>query len=1066
MRRIKIKKAAAAITFTTVMTMGLFAFPVSANTINTIEFYQTGAGITDAGITLKETTVSGQEIKDWTFSYNNDALTKQEYKLGEVEKTFEPVMKILVFEKGDRTKPVKGTMRMDDTGKYVVNDSLETITYKKQESGVKYEFSINSDNMTPGPKDVVGFILDEPAYNKALADAQAVDAKTFSEAVAAYNASTDPNKEYPDVNDFNTNVKAISEADYYITVSVSIDVTMEATVSTVVTTNSIELCMDSAVADGYEVYREVGTKFIKIATVASDIYTDKGLDANTTYTYKVRPYYCNKTKGETVYGKFSSIDATTAGSCLKLKAKVNSKNKVDLTWKKVNGATKYEIYRVDTTSLSSELSGGERNSFSTKKLIATVKKSKKKYTDKTVTINRSYTYYVRAVLSKNKKIKKDNQRYVEDRAVADISFGSLRNTITKVDKDGSVTLQWDKVYGADGYIVEKKDYIYDKEVAGTKDSPYLCESNVTFYTFINGNYEAKKGSVIYSEDNTSKKKYYHYAIDSSTNIVYEVISLMKYDDATKKTDEIIVVVNKGNSNDTAIPYDKDFEGKELYEYALDEKGLYNVTWSSESVQQADKTYKTTYRITDKRYLYAIDGSNVYACNEKGDIRYTSVPDWKEIIKLAKKTTSYKFAAAATVDPNNKVINTTHYRIKAYKGNTQFGRATEVTTIYTRGVVSKVTAKKAANGIMISWTPVSGASYYKIYRVKTSALEKNKDVGGYDSIYSYNIEDDVFNSPIGTQVVSYVGLENEPKAVDVAAWNKAIDDDIAKSKSEKKNEGYDANNYLKKAQKLNDKISYHYQNYSYEKSVFSDADAAAGILDYAGDIYRGSNSRKTYKTKDDKGQDLAAPVWEYSINPVVKDCDVRESSLKAGVNYTYYVVAFFAKTEEVDDYKGTNVDPKLSDDYWKTLNETKVAYNMTQGPQLKESAYGVSAPVMNFKDEAGFTVGVKTVGKAVFSIKTAAKKPVIKSVKASKGKVTITIKKKVSGADYYKIYRSTKKTGNYISVGVSANAKTTKFVDNSAVKGKTYYYKVVSVVKNEANGEIESAASAIKKVKAK
>lgn len=1064
---IKLKKTVTAFAVAAFMVTGAFS-PISVNAgmVRTGDVAELGAGITDAGISLKETEVSGQEIKSWTFGYNNDALADQKYTLNGMENTFSPQMEILVFEKGDRTKPVKGSMRMDDAGKYVISNSLLSISYQKPTAGLKYEFTINAEGMTPGPKDVVGYILDEPAYYKALGEAEAADSKAYSDAEAAYKASTAADKEYPDRNDYNSNAKAISVADYYKTVSVSIDVAMETDISTVVTTSSVELTMDSVVADGYDIYRKVGTKYIKIATVTEDVYADKGLDANTTYSYKVRPYYYNKITGNTTYGKYSTMDATTAGSSMKLKAKINKSNKVELSWKKVKGATKYEIYRIDTTSVSSELSQGEGNYFVTQKLIATVKKSKKKYTDKTVTDNRNYRYYVRAVLPKNKKIKSDKQRYVEDSVSVEIRFGGLHNIITTVAKDGSKTLQWDKVYGADGYIVEKKDYSYEKKKAGLTQSPYIYKKDITYYTYIDGKYEAKKGDAIYSDNGTNKKQSYYYVIDTTTKIAYEANIAMKYDDATKNSVEIVLVVNNGRADNIAIPYNKDADGKELYEYGIDDKGLYSVKWSSESIYQADKTYKTIYRMTDKSYKYAISGTDVYLCDEKGNVQYEAIADWKEVTKLGKNTTSYKFASASSVDPNKKVINTTKYRIKAYKGKTQFGKATEVTTVFTKGIVSKVTAKNDKNGIKITWEPVSGASYYMVYRVKTGLLENNKDLGGYESLYYNYYEDGVYKSAKGTQVTNYVGLETQPKVVDVKAWNKAIDDDIAKSKSAKNTAGYNANDYLKKSQKLNDKITYHYQNYSYAQTIFTDEDAKKGILDYAGDIYSGNNYDMYYRTKDDKGNDIKTPIWEYSLNPVVKDCNVTQASLKAGVSYTYYVVAFFATPKSVEDYKGTNVDAKLNDAYWKTLKETKVAYNMTTGPQVDNAKYGKAAPVLNFKDESGFTVGVKTVGKAVFTTKSAVKKPALKSLKATKGKVTIKIKKKVAGADYYKIYRGTKKNGKYISVGVSANANTTKFVDSSVVKGKTYYYKVVSVVKNEANGEIESAASAIKKVKAK
>ncbi len=1132
MKRKNLKTRVTAIALATVMATSLVpAGTVNAEIVKVADVNQVG-DINAGSIALKETETEGQKVNSWTFTYNNDALAESKYKITGTnysyddnkdhtakefksetyessEYTFYPEMKVLVFEKGDRTKPVIGSMTVDETGKKVVSGSAKSISYVEPGADVKYEFTISSEGMTPGDKEVVGYIFKEPEYEQALRNAKDLDDKAYYEAYKAYYESTATDKEEPVRDDYNTNQKAISKADYYVQISpVTITATMEANISTVVTSSTVELKLNDNVADGYEIYRKSGKKYVKVASVAANTYLDKGLDSNRTYFYKVRPYYYNKLTNATTYGKYSTIEATTAGSSMKLKAKVNKKNKVELTWKKVTGATKYQIYRVDTSSDASEIKDGEENGYSTEKLIATVKKSKKKYTDKTVTTNRNYKYTVRAVLSKNKKVKKDKQRYVSDSAEVSIKFGSIKGTTEAVAGDGSVTLRWEKVYDADGYIVEKKEYSYEPEPYGES----------TKYPYVYGDVDPDKdgplptATYIYKQGEGESKTFY-YMVDKTTGIAYptnttgEVIknvpeyvkdangeyikynsyysrlslaSRYKYDSETKiyaydangeyiyYNSEYKKISEIDRYNLVYVPYKKDDSGKELFDYGVDEKGLYKLTWTPESIKQADGTYKDEYRQTNKKYIYAISGDKVYACQNNGDIRYKkSNGDWKEVTKLGKSTTSYKFAAATTVNPNKEVENKTEYSIKAYKGTSQFGSRYPVTTIYERGVVSKVTAVKADNGIKITWTPVSGASYYTVNRVKTSSLVNNKDIGGYESNY-------------GSQVVNYVDV-SEPVAVDVAGWNKAVDDSIAKKKADKKafsestdlNKGvFDDSEYLDKSDKLNDKVSYHYQNYSYAKSRFSDDDAKAGIIDYAGDIYKGSVNRgygkpNPYKEKDKSGND----VWRYSIYPVVEDENVTESSLKPGVTYTYFVVAHFASEQTIDDYKtsgsGIDIDAKKDENYWKTTNETYVAYKKdVQGPKAHRYDYGEAVDYKNYKDYTGETVAVRTVGSATFSAVAAPNKPTVKKVKAAKGKVTITIKKKVANADYYKVYRSTKKKGKYTSVGVTKNAKTLKVVDNGATKGKTYFYKVVAVKKNEANGEVESKASAIKKVKAK
>lgn len=78
------------------------------------------------------------------------------------------------------------------------------------------------------------------------------------------------------------------------------------------------------------------------------------------------------------------------------------------------------------------------------------------------------------------------------------------------------------------------------------------------------------------------------------------------------------------------------------------------------------------------------------------------------------------------------------------------------------------------------------------------------------------------------------------------------------------------------------------------------------------------------------------------------------------------------------------------------------------------------------------------------IHTTCAKPVIKGTKdAATGKPMITWEE-VDGAVSYEIVRSTKKNGTYKVVGTDDDGS---FVDSTAVKGKTYYYKVIAVCAN-------------------
>ncbi len=87
---------------------------------------------------------------------------------------------------------------------------------------------------------------------------------------------------------------------------------------------------------------------------------------------------------------------------------------------------------------------------------------------------------------------------------------------------------------------------------------------------------------------------------------------------------------------------------------------------------------------------------------------------------------------------------------------------------------------------------------------------------------------------------------------------------------------------------------------------------------------------------------------------------------------------------------------------------------------------------------------------------------IKSVKAKKGKVTLTFTK-AAGAKKYQIYRSTKKNKGYQLI---ATTKKTTYIDKKVKKKKTYYYKVVVTGQNVVGADYQTGMSAPVKIKVK
>lgn len=141
-------------------------------------------------------------------------------------------------------------------------------------------------------------------------------------------------------------------------------------------------------ANGYEIYRAVGKgKYTLLKTIANGSarsYTDKNVTLGKTYSYKVRGYYADG--GGTLYSDFSPKKSVkVALAKVKItRAKSLSSKRVQIVWKKVSGASGYEVYRAKTKN-------GKY------KKVGTLSSGKKvSFTDKKVSRKKTYYYKVRA----------------------------------------------------------------------------------------------------------------------------------------------------------------------------------------------------------------------------------------------------------------------------------------------------------------------------------------------------------------------------------------------------------------------------------------------------------------------------------------------------------------------------------------------------------------------------------------------------------------------------------------------------------------------------------------------
>ena len=94
------------------------------------------------------------------------------------------------------------------------------------------------------------------------------------------------------------------------------------------------------------------------------------LRSGTVYKIKVRAY---KTVGNTnYYGDYSQVLTviTTPNKTTKLKVKSKTRNKLNITWKKVSNASGYKVYVYNTSKKKYDVYNAKKNSINIKKLKA------------------------------------------------------------------------------------------------------------------------------------------------------------------------------------------------------------------------------------------------------------------------------------------------------------------------------------------------------------------------------------------------------------------------------------------------------------------------------------------------------------------------------------------------------------------------------------------------------------------------------------------------------------------------------------------------------------------------
>lgn len=225
-----------------------------------------------------------------------------------------------------------------------------------------------------------------------------------------------------------------------------------------VTWNTVE---DAA---GYQIYRKVsGGKWQKLkkVTVPTVSYTDSNVVPGTKYYYTVKGY-C-ESDGIVRWGNYkASKSITTKTAAPKLvSAKSSAYNKIKVTWKTVDGATGYQVYR--------KVSGGSW------KKLKKLSSSATSYTDSSAITGTTYYYTVRSYRIVDGKVIWGRYNTSGIKGIAKTAAPTLVSA--KILSSGKTKITWKKVEGASGYR------IYVKNSNGKWKSLKTVGATTTSYTY-------------------------------------------------------------------------------------------------------------------------------------------------------------------------------------------------------------------------------------------------------------------------------------------------------------------------------------------------------------------------------------------------------------------------------------------------------------------------------------------------------------------------------------------------------------------------------------------------------
>ena len=463
---------------------------------------------------------------------------------------------------------------------------------------------------------------------------------------------------------------------------------------------SISIRMSASGAyTGYELQRKTGSKWVRLIRSTDNVYKDAGLTADTAYQYRARTYYYDTDTQAYAYGKWTTVDAMTAwGGNLNLQAVATGTTKVKLTWNKMKGAGGFEVYQYVGVSKADQIKNGVSNGYGKWELIKTLKKNKRSFTVTKLTAGTTQSFKVRAFRKVGNKT-----YYIEDCDVVDLGFHKDKSLSVKknvLNADGSITITWQQVMGASGYLVEKENEAGEwetfKKLAGAKkksvrlpaDPSLDVRYRIAAYRNVDGvmelgayaRFDDEDTITVYAAIPTPKNVKAVAAADGSITISWSPSAGADYYEVYYSTDKAAVL----NANVAGY---ENVENVRLVP-------LYVQSASNRSGYRESNDPLTATSVVHRKVTYTADG-----------IEYVEDDGPEAGVKYYYYVRAYKYRNGTSKDTGSKDLVSSAYSKPA--------SATVSSVSVKKTKVTKVQAAKKK--VTISWKKVADAKGYEIYR---------------------------------------------------------------------------------------------------------------------------------------------------------------------------------------------------------------------------------------------------------------------------------------------------------------------------------------------------------------